>query len=233
MVKVGYCFPFEIGGLLEDSRITRCSIKDLYGFTASSKDLFQRCPATQEYIKNTFLINPSRHEQIIIKGYDPKNDHFQLSGSFEPEPDEFGFRYIEDDRVMVQMRGMSVFFFTDTPDVKAVVQGTIQTNRSVVRGCINVSDFPRTVHPAFHCRIGDEIQLDPKMPELSVTFITPNAEPVSLVPCSIPQIYRVTSELEAYNIRRKKFGWREFFLRAKKLRMKDQVERYRLGKDEF
>lgn len=229
MIEVGYCFE-NTSYMLASEPPKRITVEQVKGFAVSEQDTFFRCPAVNNYIRNTYIVPLNLHGDFTVKGFfedDTPDIETNIQGVRKLQVRRTG-----EAEYLIQLLDSGITFFSDIPDVHALVQAApdfSERDRNY-EGLLDTYTSIRFMHPSWSARVGEKLSFTEGMGGLKVTFITKDNEPVNLVPCSRPDLLEYAKDIEQSNHFARMLSWKNIFKRIKVLRPRNQIDKFRLDR---
>ena len=226
MIDVGYSLVAPLYGLTDEAP-RRIGHSEMKGWQSNDTEIFMKCPAIQDYVKNTYLLPLHFYGSFKINGIDGdgnlsvqnnlknmKNVHVKDGGNGE---------------FLFEAEGSGYFFFSDIPGVYAIVQPAPNSPiKNPVRTVLDIYQSPRSLHPAWFARQNEEFTFERGSSVVMVTFVTPNNEAVNLVPCHETDLEIYLNKVEQDNRDTLMMSWSKLFKRQSISRPQNQIEKFRI-----
>ena len=223
-IEVGFCHPSA--PMMEINEPKPLQISDVKQPNTLRKDtIFQRCPAVQTYMYNSFRVDyPFSVEFNVNDQQLFSSDPKYLARYEDREP---FFSWVGN---IFECLCTDVFFFSDTPGVKMLIHPHKDSPLApVIPAIVDIYKFPRVTHSSVFLSEGQKISIKKGDPAYNVTFFTPNEERVKLVPCSRPDLLNYQKERENYNRLTMAMKWKNLFDDSLRFKPKNQIKKFRLN----
>lgn len=228
MIEIGYAYDVPLFSLV-DEQPRRLTYSEFKGIESDANDPLMKCPVTRDFMKNTYLVPFHFYGSLHIDGTNPDGtvryeESLSNLSHLQIRPKQYN-------SYLLEANGNGVYFFSDTPDVYMVMQPSPMSNlRTQMRGLMDVYESPRKIHLCWYAKEKETFVFEKDVHNMMVTFVVPNNETVSLVPCSVPDVCNMWSGIEENNRIVRVMNWKKAFNKFAKLRPRNQIERFRLDR---
>ena len=228
MIEIGYAYDTPLLNLVE-GQPRRLTYSEFKGMDSNADDPLMKCPITRDFMKNSYLVPVHFHGLLTI-------NEINADGTVAYEENLSGLSHLEirpqqNKTCLLEASGNGIHFFSDVPDVQMVMQPSPMSALSTqMRGIINIYESPRKIHLCWYAKEKDLFTFHKDVHDMMVTFVVPNNETVSLVPCSVPDVCTMWGGIEKNNRVSRLMNWKKVFNRFGKLRPRNQVEKFRLDR---